>query len=202
MSAEILQFDRMYAATDDPWGYRVRWYEERKRAVLLSALSRRGYDSAIEIGCGNGETTLALAPRCQALLALDASERAIAIATRRLSGHTHVELRQAVLPADWPDETYDLVVVSEMAYYLSEADLKTLLDHVELGLAEGAELVFCHWRHQIVDCAMNGDQVHGVVREWARTLSLNTLVTHVEPDFVIDVLIDDTSSIAEREGLT
>ena len=147
MSAEILQFDRMYAATDDPWGYRVRWYEERKRSVLLASLSRHSYESAIEIGCGNGETTLALAPRCQALLALDGAERAVSVATRRLSGHTHVELRQAVLPDDWPDETYDLVVVSEMAYYLREDDLCKLLNSFELSLADGAELVFCHWRH-------------------------------------------------------
>jgi SAM-dependent methyltransferase len=201
MSAEILQFDRMYAATDDPWGYRVRWYEERKRAVLLAALSRRSYDSAIEIGCGNGETTLALAPRCQALLALDAAERAVSIAARRLGGHTHVELRQAVLPDDWPDETYDLVVVSEMAYYLSEAELGRLLDAIEGSLSDGAELVFCHWRHQIAGCSMDGDRVHNIVRDWAKKLALNSVAQHVEPDFVIDVLIDDTSTIAEREGL-
>ena len=48
---------------------------------------------------------------------------------------------------------------------------------------------------------MNGDQVHNIVRDWARKLPLNSLVQHVESDFVLDVLIDDTSTIAEREGL-
>jgi hypothetical protein len=35
-------FDALYAASDDPYASRQRWYEARKRAVLLAALPQPG----------------------------------------------------------------------------------------------------------------------------------------------------------------
>ena len=201
MTAQILTFDRMYAATDDPWGYRVRWYEERKRAVLLAALSKRSYESVLELGCGNGETSLALAPRCQLLLALDGSQRAVTLANRKLAGHPHCEARQVLLPDAWPDGQFDLVVVSEMAYYLSGVDLAVMLQHLSGALREGAEVVFCHWRHPIAGCTMNGDEVHVKTRQWSQQDGLKLLSHHEEPDFLLDVYLDDHRSVAQREGL-
>ena len=201
MTAQILMFDRMYAATDDPWGYQVRWYEERKRAVLLAALSKRSYDSVLELGCGNGETSLALAPRCQQLLALDGSQRAVTLASRKLAGHPHAEARQLLLPNAWPDGQFDLVVVSEVAYYLCDTDLALTLQHLSLALREGAEVVFCHWRHPIAGCTMNGDEVHEKTLRWSQEDGLRLLSHHEEPDFLLDVYLDDHRSIAQREGL-
>ncbi len=201
MTAQILMFDRMYAATDDPWGYRVRWYEERKRALLLASLSRRSYENVLELGCGNGETSLALAPRCQQLLALDGSQRAVTLAGRKLAGHPHAEARQALLPDDWPEGPFDLVVVSEMAYYLCDRDLDAMLHKLSGVLREAGEVVFCHWRHPIAGCAMNGDQVHARARQWGEQDGLRLLSHHEEPDFLLDVYLDDHRSVAQREGL-
>jgi SAM-dependent methyltransferase len=194
-------FDRMYAATDDPWGYQVRWYEERKRALLLAALSKRSYENVLELGCGNGETSLALAPRCQQLLALDGSQRAVTLAARKLAGHPHAEARQVLLPDAWPEGQFDLVVVSEMAYYLEASELEAMLQLLSGALREGAEVVFCHWRHAIAGCDMNGDQVHARTRQWSEQEGLRLMSRHEEPDFLLDVYLDDHRSIAQREGL-
>ena len=71
-------FDAMYGASDDPYAVRTRWYEERKRAVLMASLPRRRYLNAFEPGCGAAELTLQLAERCDSLLASDFSEAAVA----------------------------------------------------------------------------------------------------------------------------
>ena len=31
-------FDRLFETSDDPWAFRQRWYERRKRALTLAAL--------------------------------------------------------------------------------------------------------------------------------------------------------------------
>jgi len=64
-------FDGLYGASDDPYALRVRWYEERKRALILATLPRRRYQRAFEPGCGIGEFTVALSTRCDMVLASD-----------------------------------------------------------------------------------------------------------------------------------
>ena len=61
-------FERVYAASDDPWGFRTSWYEARKRSILLACLPRQRYRSGYEPGCSNGELAAVLALRCERLL--------------------------------------------------------------------------------------------------------------------------------------
>jgi hypothetical protein len=101
-SARAGYFDHIYAIESDPFGVTSRWYEQRKMALLLAALDASHYDSAYEPGCGIGELTIQLAPRCGRLLASDASEPAVIRAKERTSDLSQVEVRQQRLPADWP----------------------------------------------------------------------------------------------------
>ena len=43
-------FRGIYATGDDPWGYRTRWYEARKRRLAAACLPDRAYDSGFEPG--------------------------------------------------------------------------------------------------------------------------------------------------------
>src|SRR5258708_25102140 len=61
----------------DPWQVASRWYERRKRDLLLAALPRERYAHGFEPGCGNGETTQRLLQRCERLCAVDFSARAV-----------------------------------------------------------------------------------------------------------------------------
>src|SRR5690606_6494758 len=115
--------DQVWQSSDDPFGYRTRWYEQRKRELLLAVLPWPGFGRGWEIGCANGELTHALAGRCKALLGTDLHPRAVAAARARCSALAHVEVRQMEHPREWPDDHFDLVVVGEVGYYLDAPSL-------------------------------------------------------------------------------
>ena len=77
-------FEDLYARHADPWGFADRWYEQRKRALLLASLPRPRFARAFEPGCSIGVLTAELAPRCDALLATDVAEGALSAARERL----------------------------------------------------------------------------------------------------------------------
>lgn len=119
-------FAALYDGSSDPWGFDHRWYEERKRALTLAALPELRYRTAFEPGCSTGMLTRSLADRCDSLLATDVSEVALAVAAERLADLPHVRLARSALPAGWPEGEFDLVVVSEVLYYLGRQDLASV----------------------------------------------------------------------------
>jgi SAM-dependent methyltransferase len=129
-------FDGQYAATPDPWGFTSRWYERRKYAISVALLPAERYRSGFEPGCSIGVLTSMLAARCGTLLACDMASSAVAAAARRTAPFPQVRVEQRALPGGWPGGRFDLVVFSEMLYYLGDEDLRrtelTLLaDHRE-----------------------------------------------------------------------
>jgi SAM-dependent methyltransferase len=191
-------FDAKFEASDDPWQFRSRWYEIRKRALTLACLPSQGYGNAFEPGCANGELSLALAPRCGRLLASDGSERAVALARQRLADCPHVEVRQLWLPAQFPTGKFDLIVFSEVGYFLSPEALVEFVRKARESLTPGGTVLACHWRRQADDCELNGDDVHEILES---ELSLPKAVTYVDEDIHLDVWCEDTRSVAAREGL-
>lgn len=187
-------FDQMYATAADPWGFASRWYEQRKYALTLAVLPSPMYDRGLEIGCSIGIFTAALATRCTTLVALDLSPAALSAASTRVPAS--VRLVQGAVPGGWPAATYDLVVLSEVGYYLDDADLERLLDLVERDLAPGGTVVACHWRHPVKHCPLTGDQVHAALSRWPRVSRVE------EEDFLLDVLAPGGAvSVARQEGL-
>ncbi len=194
MSLSADYFDRMYARDPDPWGFTSRWYERRKYALTLAALPFPSYDRALEVGCSVGVFTAALAARCTSLVALDPSATALSAARVRVPESVH--LVQAAVPDGWPAGTYDLIVLSEVGYYLDERDLARLLDLIERDLAPGGAVVACHWRHPVEDYPLTGDQVHAALERWPRLSRID------EQDFLLDVLVPmGAVSVARQEGL-
>lgn len=188
-------FEALYAASDDPWDVRHSWYERRKRDLLLACLNKPRYRSVFEPGCGNGEMSLALARRADRLLACDGSASALAAARRRLdeSGaslhggapHAEVRLQALNLPAQWPRaERFDLIVISELAYYFDAAVLRALFADAAASLEAGGELALCDYRHDFDDRVTATDDVHGIADA---TPGLTRALRHVEADFIIEV---------------
>ena len=101
-------------------------------------------------------------------------------------------------PKEAPNNAFDLIVISEVAYYLSAAQLDDLMRCMMASLTPNGTVVACHWRHQIEGCALRGDEVHAAL---AQGLTLAHLSSHVEPDFRLDVWSRDVRSVAQREGL-
>ena len=190
-------FDAMFSGDADPWHFKTRWYEARKRALTLACLPQARFNIAYEPGCANAELSLALAPRCDRLLVSDGSAKAVELARERTAHLAHVEVKLAWLPEEWPDETFDLIVVSEMAYHLDALALDVLADRMRTSLLPGATLLACHWRQGIENCALSGDEVH---RRFADRLALPHLCGYLDDDIRLDVWSLDKRSVAEREG--
>lgn len=190
-------FDAHYERKPEGWDFDGSWYERRKRAVTLSALPRERYRSALELGCATGVLTAALTERADEVLGTDISAAPLERARHRAPAARFV---QAALPSEWPDGRWDLVVMSEVGYYLSPADLDATIDRVLASLDDDGVLVACHWRHPDDEAVSSGDVVDARLAErWPRP----ALVRHVEEDFVLSVLPGPAvRSVATTEGLT
>lgn len=192
-------FEAFYARNADPWGFDSRWYEERKRAILMASLPERRSGRGVELGCSTGALTAALATRVDELLAVDITDAALARATERLGGASGVTFVKAALPAEWPQGRFDLVVLSEIGYYWGRSDLELAVRRIEQSLASDGVLVACHWRHRVAEYPLTGDDVHDVLRSRS---GLTAIARHEEADFVLDVFVRPPArSVAQREGL-
>jgi SAM-dependent methyltransferase len=175
-------FDDLYAAADDPWSLRSRWYEQRKYALTTAVLPRRRYAQAVEVGCSVGELTAALAQRCDRLTGWDVSAAAVDRARRRTAELPGVRIEQRALPAD-PLPPCDLVVLSEVLYYLDPGDLLAAVRAVRTAVLPGGTVLAVHWRHAVSDYPQTGDAVHAVLR---RELDWSRVAVHEETDFLLD----------------
>lgn len=199
-SLDATWFDELYRRNgDDPWGFETRWYEERKRALLLAALPARELGAVLEIGCATGLLTRELAGRAQSVTAVDAASAAVDAARARLADLAGVTVLRGSIPADWPAGDFDTIVLSEVGYYLSADDLRRALHLAEEALTDDGCLVACHWRHPVAAHPQSGDEVHEALRS---VPAWETLALHEERDFVLEVFARTPApSVAEREGL-
>lgn len=188
-------FDDHYREHPDGWNF-GSWYEERKRQVLLAALPRPRYGSVLELGCATGVLAGRLAERSDDVLGIDIAEAPLVVARRQAPS---ARFERHTLPEEWPVGTFDLIVVSEVGYYLSAPDLERLIDQILGSVAPGGSIVACHWRHPDDHAATSADLVHErLLARWPGRRS----VRHVEDDFLLDVLVAAAEpSVAAHEGL-
>lgn len=173
-------FDRVYEKGTDPWGFDTRWYERRKYALTMAALPHSRYRRAFEPGCANGALTKLLAPRCESLIALELVPKIAKLAQSRVPD---AEVRVGALPEAWPTGSFDLVVASEVLYYLRPDGFAEMLARLEESLEPGGHLVAVHWRLE-TDYPLTGDEVH---RRLAAARFLTRLSGYEEREFRLDV---------------
>ncbi len=177
-------FTNLYLAKDDPWDNASKWADRRKYAVALASLPRERYRRCYEPGCAIGELTRLLAPRCDEVLAVDCVEAAVQQARAAVAEFGHVRVEQAMLPAGLPTGTFDLIVVGDLLYYLSGADLDAVLDGLVARLEPGGDLVAAHFRDR-QGGGYDGFHVH---RALAARTGLHRLIHHDDEWFTVDVL--------------
>lgn len=195
-------FDEMYAISDDPWQLAQRWYEQRKYAITMAMLPKLRYRHVFEPGCSVGILTEQLAARCERVTAIDLVGSALDSARARLArcGHSaRVSFHRRSLDSDWPAEDFDLVVLSEVAYYLDAVLLRDVLDR-ELGrMREGTTVLAAHWRHAVDDYPLTGDEANRLI---GATAGLNRAAGYCDDDVVIDVFVVGlVPSVAAASGV-
>ncbi|WP_405401885.1 SAM-dependent methyltransferase [Paracoccus sp. Ld10] len=117
---------QLYAANDDPWNHRTSKYEAAKYAASLNALGPGPFREALEIGCGNGTLAVRLAPRCTRLTVMECIPAAAKSARRALASQPQVNVIEGVAPGDLPDLRPDLVLLSEVLYFLTPNEISVL----------------------------------------------------------------------------
>jgi trans-aconitate methyltransferase len=150
-------FDAIYAADPDPWNFADSPYEQAKYALTLNAMPKPRYRSALEVGCSIGVLTRPLASRCDAIVAIDAARAPLVEAKRRCADLPGVRFEQMFVPEQWPDEVFELILLSEVVYYLSRADVGRLAARVTGSLPAGGLVLLVHWTGQ-TNYPLSGDE--------------------------------------------
>ncbi|KOV08293.1 MULTISPECIES: bifunctional 2-polyprenyl-6-hydroxyphenol methylase/3-demethylubiquinol 3-O-methyltransferase UbiG [Streptomyces] len=165
-SVSTAHFDKAYRARTDPWGTLHKAYEREKFADTASLLPAGRFASALEIGCGVGALTRLLAPHCDALLATDCSAAAIEQARGNCADLDGVSFATLRVPEDLAEgeADLDLVVMSEVGYYLSDADLHLAARRIHARLRPGGHLLLAHWVHEGSEGVVTGRGVHEAFR--------------------------------------
>ena len=180
-------FEKLYAESPDPWEFATSEYERRKYEQTLQVLQGRKFERALEVGASIGIFTEMLAPYCNELLAVDTSERAVALARKRLSSRENVRVEQRTLPEEMPGGPFGLIVASEVLYYLPEETMLLTLRRFEQELSPGGTLLAVHWRKETRTYPLQGDKVHQLLIDNTRLRNVKTLV---EPEYRLDLFED------------
>ncbi len=144
MPVSLEQIEELFTRRADPWGY-TNDYEQTKYLQTLELIPEGPIDDVLELACAEGHFTAQLAPRAKNLVAADISATALRRAAERCAEHDHVSFQQLDLAKDQISGQYDVIVCSEVLYYLARRSrLETLAGDFAKALKPGGRLVMAH----------------------------------------------------------
>lgn len=178
-SLDAQYFERIYADVDDPWGFETREYEREKYARTIASLPRARYRRGFEVGCSVGVLSGLLLDRCKQLVSTEINDRALARAQARNAGRPGAQFVKMNFPEALPTGTFDLVVLSEVAYYWAEKSFLLAQKLITQQLLEpGGTLILVHYTPAETNYPMAGDEVHE--RYLALVGGEGSMLRHVE----------------------
>ena len=94
----------------------------------------------LDLGCGAGTITRMLAAHSDRITAVDFSPKAIALAKTNSAGFEHIEYIQGDI-RNVAFSDYDLIVCSEVLYYLFQEELRKLIGKLYTSCGTGTEII-------------------------------------------------------------
>lgn len=155
----------------DPFGFDRNPEEQLKFARTLEVCGDGPLGRVLELGCAVGSFTELLAPRADDVVALDISQSAVDQVVERTRQYSNVRAVAMNIPDEYPAGTFDLVVASDVLYYLPVEVLQRCLERIEASIAEGGAFVAVHYVPRM-GSVLNGDEAHDVV-------TAHTVLEHV-----------------------
>lgn len=137
-------YERWFRDDPDPWRYETDVYEARKRRATIAACGTATGRLVLELGAANGVLAADLLPLARELIAVEAVPAAAALARQRLASPARVV--EGLIPRDVPAGPYDLVIASEILYYLDADAFEATLEVLPQWVARHGRLVAVHWR--------------------------------------------------------
>lgn len=198
----------------DPWNYGSA-YEQEKYARQLKLIAGLPISRALELACAEGRFTEKLAPHVGHLVASDISATALARARERCVEHANIEFRQLDLLIDALPEALDLIVCSEVLYYVDdEATLNQVALRIASALRPGGRLLTTHafllqddrshtgfdWGHPFGARAIV--QAFGTVPELAHERSLDAALYGIDVFVRVDAPQPKPEPAVEHEAVT
>lgn len=133
----------------DPWQLETSDYESQRLQTAIAALGGRRFKRALELGCAEGQLTVQLAGHADEVRAVDISPVAVERARQRCAELGNVRVDCASIVGYPMAEGFDLVVATEVLYYLIHRSGDQLLVEVSrqiaTGLVPGGVLVMTNW---------------------------------------------------------
>jgi SAM-dependent methyltransferase len=165
-------FDRLYAQSPDPWDFAASPYEQAKYDATLAVLGERRFNAVLEVGCSIGVLTRRLATRADSVLAIDVAQAALDQAAARCAGMGGVTFRRAMVPRDFPSGHFDLILFSEVLYFLNAADVSRTAALASDHLAPGGIIVLVNWTGE-TNTPTTGDDAAALFEAAAAPLQIN-----------------------------
>lgn len=189
-SVPAAHFDALYARAADPWGFETSAYEAEKYAATLAALDRARFSAAAEIGCSIGVLTSLLAPRCDALVGVEQAEAALARARARCAGFAHVRFIRGRVPAAWPKGSFDLIVLSEVLYFLDAPDIRAIAGRVRATLRPCGRVLLVNYLGHMEN-PLSGDQAAELFIAACASETVRPIAARREALWRLDLLAGD-----------
>ncbi|HEX3983664.1 MAG TPA: class I SAM-dependent methyltransferase [Acidisoma sp.] len=145
ISRDRAYFDAIYADDPDPWRFRSSGYERAKYDVAIAAVADRHYSAGLEIGCSIGVLSARLAALCEIFLGLDISEHPLVAARAACADFPNAHFLRMKVPVEWPDGRFDLIILSEVLYFLSAADIAATSSRIGRCLLPGGRVLLVNW---------------------------------------------------------
>lgn len=178
-------FEKLYSGNADPWQFETSDYERAKYDATLAAFPKDQFDRAFEIGCANGVLTERLARYCRQLIAVDVVDRVLERARRRCAALANVSIRKASIPADLIGGPFDLIVLSEVAYYWDSADIRRAGAYFAGATADDGYLLLVHWTGE-TNYPKSGDEAVAELRQ-ATMSAFTEVLAQRKPNYRLDL---------------
>lgn len=190
-------FDAVFARDLDPWGFYTSAYERAKYLDTLNSLPHGRYRSGLEIGCATAVLGGLIAERCDRYLGVDFSEVALTDARRRHADRAEMDFVRLRFPAESPDGVFDLIVLSEILYFMNEQDVSETARAVCRLAAPDAIVLLVHWLGQSGDHVLSGDCAVDVFGS-AAAACMSPLKALRRDGYRLDVLVVGRESSADQ----
>lgn len=152
-------YDLAYRLRNDLFEIEGSEYEQHKLNRLIGVIRQRRYKTVLDVGCGIGILAEKISPFCQQIIGIDFSPKAISLAEKRCKNLENVSfLERDIRTFDFQGD-YDLVIFSEVLYYLEDRFIERIVHRLKKNLPDSARII-------IVDRAEDSYSVSKFKREF------------------------------------